>query len=415
MIDEAYKQAINTLKECISDIGFKASALDDGYHEVWGRDSMITLLGAIITGDAELRQAARASLDTLQKYQTELGLIPNNVDVFNNAPEYRAYMDGTSWYIIGCYFYFTHTRDIAFLKEHLASIKSALKWLKYQDVDNSGLISTQEAADWMDLFPVRGKVLYDNALYAGALRAGMEIAKVLGDLEIASTCEQRLILLRQKMQTNLWMREVYTRLRDEIEKIHGENKNNRQLEEDVIKFGLNSLRQVIRPYFLAFKSFREYGDWFDTLGNSLVVLFEVADERQTKMIFDYAWQVGIAEPFPAKAIHPVVNPGHREWHDYFRAGNLNLPHQYHNGGIWPFVGGFYIAALVKAGMILAAQRALDSLAKANYQGKTCEWEFNEWLHGQTGRPMGKAKQAWSAAMYIFAYHCVKTGECKIIK
>jgi len=415
MIDEAYTKAIKVLKECVSDIGFKASALDDGYHEVWGRDSMITLLGVMLTREPELRQAALSSINTLQKHQTELGLIPNNVDVFNNAPEYRAYMDGTNWYIIGCYRYFQATSDSEFLKSHIDSVKRALTWLKCQDVDNSGLISTQEAADWMDLFPVRGKVAYDNALYAGALRAAVGIAKAIGDSDMASEYERRLERLKQKIHSNLWMREVYTLLGEEIDRIQNETKNNRQLEEDVIKLGLNSLRQVIRPYFLAFKSFREYGDWFDTLANSLMVLFEVADARQTKMIFDYAWQVGVAEPYPAKAIHPAIYPGHREWHEYFRSGNLNLPHQYHNGGIWPFVGGFYVAALVKAGRMPEAQRALDSLAKANYQGKTYEWEFNEWLHGETGKPMGKEKQAWSAAMYILAYNCVKTGECQIIK
>jgi glycogen debranching enzyme len=414
MIDEAYAQAIKVLRDCVSDIGFKASALDDGYHEVWGRDSMITLLGAILTKEQDLIQAAQTSLNTLAKYQTELGLIPNNVDVQNNEPEYRAYMDGTSWYIIGCYNYFRHTNDREFLKSHSAPIKRALTWLNYQDVDNSGLISTQEAGDWMDLFPVRGKVLYDNALYVGALRAGAELAKISGDEESVLIYEKRQNLLKQKIHSNLWMREVYTLLREEIDRIHSETKNNRQLEEDVIKLGLNSLRQAIRPYFLAFKSFREYGDWFDTLGNSLAVLFEIADARQTEMIFDYAFGVGVAEPYPAKAIHPVIDPGHREWHEYFRAGNLNIPHQYHNGGIWPFVGGFYIAALVKAGRILEAQRALDSLAKANYQGKTTEWEFNEWLHGQTGRPMGKEKQAWSAGMYIFAYNCVKNKRCEVI-
>jgi hypothetical protein len=39
-----------------------------------------------------------------------------------------------------------------------------------------------------------------------------------------------------------------------------------------------------------------------------------------------------------------------------------------------------------------------------------EWEFNEWLHGETGHPMGYAFQAWSASMYIYAHHAVATGE-----
>jgi hypothetical protein len=57
-----------------------------------------------------------------------------------------------------------------------------------------------------------------------------------------------------------------------------------------------------------------------------------------------------------------------------------------------------------------ARNLLHDLAQANKQGVRDEWEFNEWLHGETGHPMGYPLQAWSAGMYIYAYHAVKTGE-----
>jgi len=47
---------------------------------------------------------------------------------------------------------------------------------------------------------------------------------------------------------------------------------------------------------------------------------------------------------------------------------------------------------------------LLKLAQANRLGKNQEWEFNEWFHSHTGRPMGKAFQAWSASSYIHACH-----------
>jgi glycogen debranching enzyme len=87
-----------------------------------------------------------------------------------------------------------------------------------------------------------------------------------------------------------------------------------------------------------------------------------------------------------------------------------LPYQYHNGGIWPFIGGFHIAALVKVGWMHEAENLLGDLAGANRLGVRDEWEFNEWLHGETGHPMGYPYQAWSAGMYVYAYHAVKTGE-----
>jgi glycogen debranching enzyme len=83
---------------------------------------------------------------------------------------------------------------------------------------------------------------------------------------------------------------------------------------------------------------------------------------------------------------------------------LNVPHHYHNGGIWPFIGGFYVAALVHAGRMTDAAAALDRLAALNLAG-----DFNEWHHGETAEPMGVKDQAWSAGMFLFAKECVAQG------
>jgi glycogen debranching enzyme len=51
-----------------------------------------------------------------------------------------------------------------------------------------------------------------------------------------------------------------------------------------------------------------------------------------------------------------------------------------------------------------ARRELVHLSRLCAMGTATEWEFNEWHHGVTGRPMGKAFQAWSAASFIKACH-----------
>ncbi|MCA9051664.1 MAG: hypothetical protein KDA89_23160, partial [Planctomycetaceae bacterium] len=76
----------------------------------------------------------------------------------------------------------------------------------------------------------------------------------------------------------------------------------------------------------------------------------------------------------------------------------------HNGGIWPFVGGVWVRFVHKIGETALARRELLNLAQLCKRGVTWEWEFNEWHHGVTGRPMGKAYQAWSAASYLKACH-----------
>jgi glycogen debranching enzyme len=81
----------------------------------------------------------------------------------------------------------------------------------------------------------------------------------------------------------------------------------------------------------------------------------------------------------------------------------NLPWQYHNGGVWPFVGGFWVCALAHSRQTALARAELRSLARANSVGG---WAFNEWLHGRTSRPRGMPGQSWNAAMYLLACSAV---------
>jgi glycogen debranching enzyme len=81
----------------------------------------------------------------------------------------------------------------------------------------------------------------------------------------------------------------------------------------------------------------------------------------------------------------------------------NFAWQYHNGGIWPFVGGFWVTALAERGERAKAERGLAKVAAANALG---DWAFTEWLHGQTGAPAGMRGQSWNAAAFLMAHQAV---------
>jgi hypothetical protein len=162
--------------------------------------------------------------------------------------------------------------------------------------------------------------------------------------------------------------------------------------------------------YLPWFSVRYFATEIDVLGNLLAIVFGVANRTRARAVLDRMTQLGCESPFPAKAQEPPTMPGEREWREYYRNGNLNLPHQYHNGGIWPFIGGFWVVAEVAAGRRRRARDLLARLAEANRLGRESEWEFNEWLHGVTGRPMGCRWQAWSAGMFLAAKIAVDTGE-----
>jgi glycogen debranching enzyme len=94
------------------------------------------------------------------------------------------------------------------------------------------------------------------------------------------------------------------------------------------------------------------------------------------------------------------------WRAYMARHRQNLVWQYHNGGIWPMVGGFWIAALVATGRKQQAAAELVKLARA------CalkNWAFTEWLHGKTLAPRGMPGQSWNAAAFLMAEHAVTHG------
>jgi len=405
LIEEALRRAVEVLHRSATPFGFRASGSVPGYPQIWARDNAIVALGACLAGDASLLTTFRAALDTLGAHQSPLGLIPLNVhpETGEVSTENAGAVDANLWYILAHDYHFLRTGDLPYLKATWPRIQQALLWLRYQDMNECGLLEVPEAGDWMDLLAVRYNVLYDNVLYGAALRAAANMATACGTDPGHYPCEAEGVF--ERLNLLLWVDRCWVpaHFAEHLERL-----KEMRLEWYMLYHNVGTISS--RPFYLPYVAFREYGDYCDTLGNLLAVLCGLADEHRADHILRYLYQVGAAQPYPTKAIYPPIYPGHPDWREYYRSRNLNLPHQYHNGGIWPFIGGFQIAALVKTGWMTEARNLLGDLAAANKLGVHEEWEFNEWLHGQSGHPMGYAFQAWSAAMYIYAHHAVQTGE-----
>jgi glycogen debranching enzyme len=113
-----------------------------------------------------------------------------------------------------------------------------------------------------------------------------------------------------------------------------------------------------------------------------------------------------ADPWPVRVVlHPLTRSD-ALWRAYMARHRQNHPHQYHNGGLWPFVGGWWVMALAQLGRRRLARRALQALAQAN---AAADWRFTEWFHGRTLAPMGMAGQSWNAATLILAARELGTG------
>ena len=407
LISIAHERALDILRRCITPYGFRASANTAGYPQIWGRDSIITFLGAAASGDPELIATSRTSLETLASRQSKLGLIPLNVnpDTGYISTENAGACDPNLLFILGHYLYFQISGDHNFLAENWEYIEKAILWLQYQDMNECGLLEVPEAGNWMDLLSVRYNTLYDNVLYYAATLAYEELRK---QPKVESGCQHGDVsaaCIHERLNLLFWVDRCWVaeHFAEHLEKL-----KSIRLEWFMLYHNIGTISS--RPFYLPWVAFREYGDWCDSLANCLAILTGVADGHRAEHILRYMLQVGIAEPYPTKAIHPPIYPGESNWREYYRSRTLNLPHQYHNGGIWPMIGGFHVASLVRRKHTIEAETLLFSLAKANQQGFYEEWEFNEWLHGESGHSMGFNQQAWSAAMFLYAENAVKTGK-----
>lgn len=400
----ARERALDVLRTCATAMGFKASALPGGYPQVWARDAAITSLGALLTGEKMLIDCVRASLDTLGRHQSELGMVHLNVDTRTGevTTENAGAVDANLWFLLAHDAYLEVTGDTAFISDAWPRLERASTWLRYQDMNGCGLLEVPEAGDWADLYSVRYNVLYDNVLYVAALRATARLAEAAGrdPAGYFGTADD----VARKINLLMWLDRPWDghAFGEQLEEL-------KALRLEWFLLYQNTATQTEKPYYLPWTGFREFGDVFDAFGNCLAILTGVADEPKREAILTHAHAVGADDPYPIKAFYPPIFPGDRDWREYFRSRNLNLPFQYHNGGIWPFLGGFYVASLQHAGRSESALQNLELLAGANEAGKAQSWEFNEWLHGLSGRPMGHPLQAWSAAMFLYGDYCVQHG------
>lgn len=86
----------------------------------------------------------------------------------------------------------------------------------------------------------------------------------------------------------------------------------------------------------------------------------------------------------------------------------NNPYEYHNGGLWPMLTGFYVADLASRGKREDAARFRDGIHWANSLAADGEpWSFPEYVHGLHYTAGGTVPQGWSAAAAVMARHALE--------
>ncbi|MCB8945967.1 MAG: HAD-IIB family hydrolase [Ardenticatenaceae bacterium] len=395
-----YHKAIEALKRNITPLGFSACSLADNdvigtdanYRSVWARDGAITILGSLplLTQDEDIHQCQRQTLITLLENISPNGQIPANVRIDDASPDYSgiggiAAVDSGAWVIIAFYAYVAQTQDHDFLRQYMPPMQHVMDWLAAHDSNNDALLEIPEAGDWTDLFGRSYNVLYDEVIWYRSNVCFGRLLQMLGDEQRAGDYLRWARTIKREILANFWP-------------------TTQQTVYQSISFAEQQFSIGDARYLLAQITPFDFSWRCDTLGNVLAFLYDVIDVPRASQTFRFLWGVGVNEPYPIANLYPAVTVGDNDWRAYYTVNLLNLPHHYHNGGIWPFVGGHWVRFVNKLGLRDLALQELYHLTELNKLGILHEWEFNEWAHGRTGRPMGKAFQAWSASEFIRACH-----------
>lgn len=397
LITTAYSHAILTIRKNITPIGFSACSIadnevtgtDTNYRSVWARDGAITIVGTVELEHPDIRACQKATLRTLFDHLAPNGQMPANVRIDDGIPDYSGVggicsIDSGLWAIVAFHAYVRKTGDTDLLAEYRPHLQRVMTWLGALDSNNDGLLEIPEAGDWTDLFGRSYHVLYDEVLWYRANVAYSRLLELHKQFDEASEYLRRSQALRSKILDTFWP--------------------STKPSESPPAFAFAQSQAAIGDTSYLLAEITPFGfNWrCDVLGNIQGFIANILDVDRARTAFRFMWGIGVNEPYPVVNLYPPVQSGDPDWRSYYTVNLLNLPGHYHNGGIWPFIGGMWVRFIHRLGLYDVACRELLKLAQLNRLGKNQEWEFNEWIHNRTGRPMGKAFQAWSASSFIHA-------------
>jgi hypothetical protein len=274
------------------------------YPEPYTRDLMICSLGILTTQNKRLLKSLRRVLETLAENQSELGHMPSLV----HDPQDRGSSDTTPLFLMAVGIYRKVMKEEDFLEP---AVQKALSWMRYQSPTDRYLAAQLPTSDWRDEQWVLGYGLFVNTIVYTYLC-------LFGQYE-------RALKVKDSMES-------FT--------VTGDRQHRHVHEGLVLKH---------KPYY-AMWSYKVYrSERFDLLGNSLAILSGIASPtRARKMLVWVEKECEALKQNENLAVDlspnffPYVRSDDPDWKPRYE--KYNQPGEYHNGGIWPFICGFHIAA-----------------------------------------------------------------------
>jgi Alkaline and neutral invertase len=380
LIDSCTQASLTLLQRNLTPHGILAASRTEAaearrYTRIFGRDAAICVMAMCGSGVDALERGAVASLEALVAQQAPNGQIPKYVDPEGRDADfwYLGCIDATLWWLIAV----DHVRRAGRVgpSHWQAGVDRAIGWLLAQEHQRFRLLQQNEASDWADIMPRSGYVLYTNALWYDVKRR-----YGLADAEA----------------THHHFGHLFHPFQRDLPEYHRARLLRHYARRGRRDPGL----------YLSFVNLAVAGHEGDVFGNLLAVLNGLADASMSLRIVRTIDAARAAEPYPVRVVLHPLSRQHQLWRPYMARHQQNSVHQYHNGGIWPFVGGYWVMALARLGLREQAWSALARLAQANERD---HWRFTEWFHGRTLEPMGMAGQSWNAATFLLARGAIEPG------
>ncbi len=378
-----YNNSIALLHTVSTSKGFLASAENtSNYKRVWARDGVICGLAALASGDEKLISTFKNTLETLAKYQHEMGTIPSNVLVSEDQIEVSygglaGRVDAITWFIIGVCQYGFFKNDPEFVSKFSDQIEKCLFLLNAWEFNNKHLLYVPQSGNWADEYITDGYVLYDQLL-------------------------------------RIWALKSYNHF---VKKVEIDEKINAIIEQISINFFPDSSKEKFHPKAYNSITFKDYApcsfspsgykEQFDAFANALLLLLNIGSTEFHNKLINYSQIVADETKLGLlPAFWPPIFPEDEYWNLLKRNCKYefrNYPYEFHNGGSWSMVNGFFCMAYREKNEDEKAHLLLENINKAN---AIKNFSFYENFNTQTQEPNGVAFCAWSAAAGILAHQSV---------
>ncbi|MDF1504516.1 glycoside hydrolase 100 family protein [Roseisolibacter sp. H3M3-2] len=366
MAADLHARAVALLRALCGPHGIHASLAETAnYRAVFTRDAVVAGVAGLLLGDDVVAAGLARTLERLRALQGPEGQLASNFEPRDGGAPHVSFgslvprVDAVTWYLVGVAL--AARAGVVDAADHADSARAAVRLLDALEYNGRDLVYVPAGGNWADEYVYEGYILYDQVLRAWALRL---LAGTYGE----ARWEEKAARIGAAIDARYWPARAEGAPRD------GPSRDGHPVA--------------------AFSPVRTC-EAFDLAACALLGASGVAPASAAAAL-DWADAHFGRRGALAPAFHPVIDEAHPDWPAlarYHLFGFRNRPHEYHNGGIWPVWLGWQALALAATGRDDALARLRASAAAAL---DVPAFDFQEYLHGVTGEPLGTPRMAYSA-------------------